>query len=727
MSNIAFTNGGTTYSEANNNLVRGMTVAIVDPYKDPDIVGDLHQFETAFSLPQASTAVTPPAGDPRLDIMQDPNYAASLYAEPPLTSNWGLETSIDVEWFNAIAPLANIDLFEVPTNTDLLQGAYDASKLPGVIAISMSWGNPEGGNETNDDFVFQSAGQTFLAASGDYGAPPSYPAISPYVVAIGGTALTLNTQNAIQSEIGWGGSGGGLSTVETAPTYQNGLIIADGSSTISANDKRANPDVSYDADPNTGFPIYDSYDAPPPTPPSTTPTDWIEAGGTSIATPQWAAITIIADQGRALANAGSLTTAYSLTGYNQTLPALYSLPAGDWHDIVSGYSYGSPTYEAGPGYDLVSGNGTPVANKVVSDLIAKYTISSPSSLTAGNSLTVTVTAVDAFSGTTLTHFNGAVQFSSNDSLATLPGNVTLTNGVGTFTVTLKTAGSDTVTVVGAGSDAGSNSATATVTVSPANLNHFTVTAPAIAHEGSAFAITVSAADVYGNTITNFSGTVQFAKSDSATGAAVPANYTFGSGDHGVHVFTNGVIFYTVATDTVTATDTLNSAITGSAAVTVGQTHFAISVPSSTTAGNNFVVTVTAEDSLNNTVTGYSGTVHLGSSDMQAQLSADSTLTSGVGSFAVSLNTAGSQTITATDKVNGSPSVTSATISVTAGSATHLAITAPATATAGMRFHHHCDRAGLLWQHGHGLLWHRPFLRWQRQRHIADQLPLCAND
>ena len=96
---------------------------------------------------------------------------------------------------------------------------------------------------------------TFLAASGDSGAPAGYPAISPNVVAVGGTTLQLDSQGNYSSESGWSGSGGGISAYESQPAYQKGVVTQ--STTY-----RTNPDVSYDADPNTGFPVYDSYNNP---------------------------------------------------------------------------------------------------------------------------------------------------------------------------------------------------------------------------------------------------------------------------------------------------------------------------------------------------------------------------------------------------------------------------------------------------------------------------------
>ena len=67
-------------------------------------------------------------------------------------------------------------------------------------------------------------GVTFVASTGDNGSPGEYPAYSPNVLAVGGTTLTLNSQNNISSETAWSGSGGGISSEEPQPSYQFGVV-----------------------------------------------------------------------------------------------------------------------------------------------------------------------------------------------------------------------------------------------------------------------------------------------------------------------------------------------------------------------------------------------------------------------------------------------------------------------------------------------------------------------
>jgi Phosphoesterase family/FG-GAP-like repeat len=192
----------------------------------------------------------------------------------------------------------------------------------------------------------------------------------------------------------------------------------------------------------------------------------------------------------------------------------------------------------------------------------------PSTTTAGASHSLTVTAQDA-NNNTLTSYLGTIHFTSSDSKAVLPSNYTFTAadaGVHTFTgVILKTAGSQSITATDTmtSSIQGSQSG---ITVSPAAVSGLRVTAPASVTAGGAFTITVSAVDSFNNVISSYLGTVHFTSSDSQ--AVLPADYTFVGADAGVHAFTTGVKLKTVGSQTITATDTVTSSLTGHAAVTV---------------------------------------------------------------------------------------------------------------------------------------------------------------
>jgi hypothetical protein len=192
--------------------------------------------------------------------------------------------------------------------------------------------------------------------------------------------------------------------------------------------------------------------------------------------------------------------------------------------------------------------------------VAHFAVSAPASATAGSAFSVTVTAQDA-ANHTVASYTGSVHFSSTDAAAVLPANTTLTNGVGTVSSTLKTAGSRTISAT----DTVTSSITGTsgaIAVGPGSATHFSVNAPASATAGTAFNISVTALDQFNNTATAYAGTVHFTSTDAV--ALLPGDQalTFGVGTPSVRLGTTG-------NQTVTATDTATSSISGvSAAISV---------------------------------------------------------------------------------------------------------------------------------------------------------------
>ena len=278
--------------------------------------------------------------------------------------------------------------------------------------------------------------------------------------------------------------------------------------------------------------------------------------------------------------------------------------------------------------------------------VPSFQVGAPVSASVGSSFTMTVTTLTS-AGVTDTSYTGTIHFVSTDPAATLPSDYTfsgLDGGVHTFPVTFNTAGAQTIT--GLDKAYGGRSGVANVTVSP-GTTHFSVSAPGSGASGVAFNVTVTALDQNNQTVAGYNGTVHFSSSDA--GAVLPANSTLTGG---VGVFS--VTLKTLGAQTITATDSSNGTINGSAGVTVvagPATHFTVTAPTPDTAGVPFSVTVTAFDANNNVATGYTGTVKFGSSDGAAVLPPNSSLTNGVGGFSVTLNTQGNQSVTATDTAN----------------------------------------------------------------------------
>ena len=179
--------------------------------------------------------------------------------------------------------------------------------------------------------------------------------------------------------------------------------------------------------------------------------------------------------------------------------------------------------------------------------------------------------------------------------------------------------------------------------------------------GSAHSVTVKALDAYGNTVTGYTGTVHFSSTDSQ--ALLPTNYTFLPGDNGSHKFTNGVTLKTAGSQSVTANDTATTSIKGSGTVTVtpgtAKTLTVSIAANPFPAGSAHSVTVKALDAYGNVATGYTGTIHFTSSDGEAVLPPGNYTFSGADAGThkftngVTLNTAGSQSVTATDNSHSS--------------------------------------------------------------------------
>jgi subtilase family serine protease len=172
---------------------------------------------------------------------------------------------------------------------------------------------------------------------------------------VGGTSLSLDANGSYLNETAWSGSGGGLSVYEHQPLYQAQFGIPDDSRGV-----RGVPDVSYNANPGTGYAVYDSVGIGGAS-------GWFQIGGTSAATPQWAATVAIANSMRAGLRRASLSS---------TDVAVYSLAKtnlnGEFHSVIQGNNGSCGTIcDASAGYDFVTGLGTPRANALITTLVAR--------------------------------------------------------------------------------------------------------------------------------------------------------------------------------------------------------------------------------------------------------------------------------------------------------------------------------------------------------------------
>jgi subtilase family serine protease len=295
------------------------TIVIIGAYDDSSIEKDLNIFSTQFNLP-ACTGANGCFTKHKMSAMVKSN------------SGWAMETSLDIEWAHAIAPKAKILLVEAvtPSGANLLNAVDYAASVKDASAISMSWGGAEFPEETTLDSHFKNvSGAPFFASSGDNGAGASWPAASPDVIGVGGTTIAVKSDGSFFKETAWAGSGGGVSAYEKEPIFQNGYSIP------KAGGMRAIPDVAYDANPASGFPIERGG-------------KWYVVGGTSAGAPQWAAIAAL--------------------GSGINLTNLYADKNGDnngkyFRDITSGSNGDCGYYcSARKHYDYVTGLGSPLTD-----------------------------------------------------------------------------------------------------------------------------------------------------------------------------------------------------------------------------------------------------------------------------------------------------------------------------------------------------------------------------
>jgi subtilase family serine protease len=406
---------------------RGQTIAIVDSYGSDTMAHDLHVFDQAFGLQPmcGEESVTCTAGMPTfsgLSLQGSPATKA-----PPSQSNgtgqedksaWAIEVALDVETAHAIAPMANILLVTTPTAETLgVQGFPQFMAAEDYVVkhhlatvISQSFAASEASFKgvaalQQLRYAFQDAaanGVSVFAGSGDFGSAAVsktpvkqggtvlpdpgvwWPASDPLVTGVGGTYLctdpTASTTRVVDSadppsrcksnpgvaEVGWIDAGGGFSQVFSRPAYQG--VLPAGSTQIGA--MRGVPDIALQASAGTGDLIYLSL------PPdgngglicagSPCSTGWYDIGGTSLATPQWAGLAAIADQ----LNGGGLGPLNPLLYKLATDPTTY---ASAFYDVTVGSNQAFPTvpgYTATPGWDPVTGLGTPNAATLVPDLVA---------------------------------------------------------------------------------------------------------------------------------------------------------------------------------------------------------------------------------------------------------------------------------------------------------------------------------------------------------------------
>jgi len=357
----------------------GKTIVIIDAYDNPYLQNDLNIQNSTFSLPNVTLHKVMMPGVPPFDPNDDNQIG------------WGEEETLDVLWSHAMAPGAGITLVEAKSNddTDILAATKYAVDHHLGDVISQSFGEAETCVDpsvlTQEHAVFQAAvnkGMTLFASSGDSGAAQfncagdgatlaaSSPASDPLVTGVGGTTLNASDPDGKYiGETAWteplfgcnppavdfddiNCSGGGFSTIYSKPLYQRLAVPGHA---------RGVPDIAYDAGVNGGVLTHCGvcnllFGLDPSAP------VFFIFGGTSSGSPQWSALIADADQ-MVHHDLGNINpTLYGLA----VLPNLYHLI---FNDVTTGNNdvveLGGAGYDAGSGWDPVTGLGTPKANNLL--------------------------------------------------------------------------------------------------------------------------------------------------------------------------------------------------------------------------------------------------------------------------------------------------------------------------------------------------------------------------
>ncbi len=524
-----------------------------------------------------------------------------------------IEVELDMEVVSAIAPGATQKIYIGPNTTQGVNDTYNKIVTDNIAKVtSTSWGLCEassGNSELSalDQIFAQGAaqGQAVFAASGDSGAYDcgdtnlgvDSPADDPNVVGVGGTNLQAGSGGTYSSESAWScpsctqnapmgaGGGGGISSFFARPSYQTGTNLT--------NANREVPDVSADADPNSGYSFYCTVSA------SGCPSSgWAEVGGTSAAAPLWAGVATdtnayLTNQGKPVLGSASATI-YHLYNTSQSFTA--------YHDVTTGNNL---FYNATTGYDNATGIGTPDAWNFARDAAG--------TTTSGNDFSISAnpTSLSIQQGSSGTSTISTAVTSGSAGTVSLSASVSPSGPTASLNPTSVTAGGSSTLTVSVGSSVAAGSYTVTVTGTEGSATHSTSVSVTVTTSGGGGGVTNGGFETGNFTgwttagTTSISSTAHSGSHSAMLGSTSPTNgdssisqtFTIPSG-----MGTLSFWYRVVCPDTVTydwATATLKDNTAGTTSTILAKTCVSdsgwVQVSTGVTAGHSVTLTLISHD------------------------------------------------------------------------------------------------------------------------------------
>jgi hypothetical protein len=394
-------------------------IAIVDAYDDVNAYANLQTYRSSMGLPAIGncslstlTGLTSTSSSPCFAKVNQ--TGGTSY--PRANSGWATEIDLDLQAASAVCPMCSVLLIEANSASfaDLGTAVTTASNTQHVLAISNSYsssGDASGASYPAWDTA-ATKGIAVMASTGDSGYGVGFPASATNVLGVGGTNLQVDSTGARSSETAWSGAGSGCSTYNAAPSWQK---ISGSPCGI----KKAIADLSADADPNSGFQIYTTYNHR---------SGWWIFGGTSLSSPLMGAL-------YAMQGGYGGTTLAAQYAWGSTTP---------YYDVMSGSNGScSPSVlcNAGTGWDGPTGRGS-IQMAAVSQTLTSIAVSPASATVTAGGGTQQFTAQELDqTGKPMATQPSSFNWSVNGG-GSINGNGLFTAGAsgGTFTVTASADG-----------------------------------------------------------------------------------------------------------------------------------------------------------------------------------------------------------------------------------------------------------------------------------------------